>query len=70
MGISIVLNDHYNSLKNQVSKEDKFTLLRNKIAHPNINNDDEKVNLNMNILNELVAIVCCAIGDIEEEITY
>lgn len=70
VGISIVLNDRYNSLKNQVSKEDKFTLLRNKIAHPNIKNDDEKVNLNMSILNELVAIVCCAIGDIEEEITY
>lgn len=70
VGISIVLNDRYNSLKNQVSKEDKFTLLRNKIAHPDIKNDDEKVNLNMSILNELVAIVCCAIGDIEEEITY
>lgn len=70
VGISIELNDRYNSLKNQVSKEDKFTLLRNKIAHPDIKNDDEKVNLNMNILNELVAIVCCAIGDIEEETTY
>lgn len=70
VGMSIVLYDRYNSLINQVSKEDKFTLLRNKIAHPDIKNDDEKVNLNMSILNELVAIVCCAIGDIEEETTY
>lgn len=69
VGISIILNNRYNSLKDQVSKEDKFTLLRNKIAHPNLENDDEKVNLNMSILNELVAIVCCAIGDIEEETT-
>ena len=43
-------------------KEDQFTALRNKIAHPaNIN---ANVNMNENFINQLASIICCAIEDI------
>lgn len=43
-------------------KEDQFTALRNKIAHPaNIN---ANVNMNENVINQLASIICCAIEDI------
>lgn len=43
-------------------KEDQFTALRNKIAHPaNIN---ANVNMSENVINHLASIICCAIEDI------
>ena len=43
-------------------KEDQFTALRNKIAHPS----DTNVNINIteNDINQLASIICCAIEDI------
>ena len=43
-------------------KEDQFTALRNKIAHPN--NIDNNINMVENYINELASIICCAIEDI------
>ena len=43
-------------------KDDQFTVLRNKIAHPaNIN---ANVNVSENAINQLASIICCAIEDI------
>lgn len=43
-------------------KEDQFTALRNKIAHPtNINTN---VNMSESAINQLASIICCAIEDI------
>jgi hypothetical protein len=43
-------------------KEDQFTALRNKIAHPV--NTKEIVNIDENIVNQLASLICCAIDDI------
>ena len=43
-------------------KEDQFTALRNKIAHPaNVSANDI---MNENVINQLASIICCAIEDI------
>lgn len=47
-------------------KEDQFTALRNKIAHPDTINANNNVNTNIGetIINELASIICCAIEDV------
>lgn len=47
-------------------KEDQFTALRNKIAHPDTINANNIVNTNIGetIINELASIICCAIEDV------
>lgn len=47
-------------------KEDQFTALRNKIAHPSHANG--YVNVSENAVNQLAAIICCAISDIPLQI--
>ena len=48
--------------KKKVKREDQFTTLRNKIAHP----DDIKgeTNISESAINQLAALICCAIEDI------
>lgn len=43
-------------------RDDQFTMLRNKIAHPAV--ADEVANVSEIMLNNLAAIICCAIEDL------
>ena len=43
-------------------KEDQFTALRNKIAHPSIQSED--ISVHESAINGLASIICCAIEDL------
>ena len=62
VGINLILSLCTRPGARTNEKEDQFTALRNKIAHPaNIN---ANVNMNENFINQLASIICCAIEDI------
>lgn len=62
VGINLILSLCARPGARTNEKEDQFTALRNKIAHPaNIN---ANVNMNENFINQLASIICCAIEDI------
>lgn len=62
VGINLILSLCTRSGAKTNEKEDQFTALRNKIAHPaNIN---ANVNMSENTINQLASIICCAIEDI------
>ena len=60
INLSLSLCTHPGAKPNE--KEDQFTVLRNKIAHPaNISANNI---MNENVINQLASIICCAIEDI------
>ncbi|MBF1250273.1 MAG: hypothetical protein HXM41_07800 [Lachnospiraceae bacterium] len=62
VGIKLVLSLCTRQGAKPNEKEDQFTALRNKIAHPaNIN---DNVDMSENAINQLASIICCAIEDI------
>jgi len=64
--VGIQLNLYPTTLPGAKFKEDQFTHLRNKIAHPSVT--QSKINpyniVNETIINQLTSIICCAIEDI------
>lgn len=64
VGIELILSLSTRPEAKPNEKEDQFTALRNKIAHPT----DKSINVNMseNSINQLASIICCAIEDIPQ----
>lgn len=62
IGIKLTLTKSTRPGAKPTDKDDQFTILRNKIAHPSIT--DTPVNVSENKVNELASIICCAIEDV------
>lgn len=62
IGIKLTLTKSTRPGAKPTDKDDQFTILRNKIAHPSIT--DTPVNVSENKVNELASIICSAIEDV------